>query len=150
MQLIMPNHHYNLEDSLGYIVGRTGRSMANRLNHNFEKAGYDITCEQWGVLMNLCQKDGQSQKELAGCTCKDKTSITRLIDGMEKRDLVVRIPDKKDGRQKLIYLTNKGKNLQKKLFSLVQRMLHDAKAGVNPKDLEICKNVLRKVTLNLN
>ena len=70
---------YNLEESLGYIVGRAGRAFANRWNHNFEKAGHNVTCEQWAILMNLWQKNGQSQKELAGCTCKDKTSITRLL-----------------------------------------------------------------------
>ena len=145
----MKNKSYNLEESLGYIIGRAGRSMANRLNHNFEKAGYDVTCEQWAVLMNLCSKNGQSQKELASVSCKDKTSITRLIDGLEKRNLVVRIPDKKDGRQKLIYLTNKGKELQEVLHSLVEKTLLESQEGVNPKDLTVCKDVLRQVAQNL-
>ena len=140
---------YNLEESLGYIIGRTGRAMANRLNQNFEKAGYPVTCEQWAVLMNLWRKNGQSQKDLAGVTCKDKTSITRLIDGMEKRNLVVRIPDRKDGRQKLIYLTNQGKELQQKLLVLVQKTLQEAQSAVSPRNLKICKDVLRQVAQNL-
>ena len=141
---------YNLEESLGYVIGRAGRSMANRLNHNFEKAGYDVTCEQWAVLMNLWHKNGQSQKDLAGITCKDKTSITRLIDGMEKRNLVVRIPDKKDARQKLIYLTNQGKAFQQELLKLVKQTLAEAQKKIRPRDLKICKDVLRQVVRNLN
>jgi len=140
---------YPLEESLGYIVGRAGRAMANRLNHNFEKAGYDVTCEQWAVLMNLWQKNGQSQKDLAGVTCKDKTSITRLIHGLERRNLVVRVPDGSDGRQKLIYLTNKGKAFQQELLQLVQKMLAQAQEGIRKHDLENCKKVLRQVALNL-
>ena len=85
----MKTTDYNLEESLGYVIGRAGRAMANRLNQNFEKAGYDVTCEQWAVLMSLWHKNGQSQKELASITCKDKTSITRLLDGLEKKNLVV-------------------------------------------------------------
>jgi DNA-binding MarR family transcriptional regulator len=141
---------YPLEESLGYIVGRAGRAMANRLNHNFEKAGYDVTCEQWAVLMNLWQKNGQSQKDLAGVTCKDKTSITRLIHGLEKRNLVVRVPDGSDGRQKLIYLANKGKAFQQELLQLVQKTLSLAQEGIRKQDLENCKKVLRQVALNLS
>lgn len=146
----MKSSAYNLEESLGYIVGRAGRSMANCLNHKFEKSGHDVTCEQWAVLMNLWRKNGQSQKELSGVTCKDKTSITRLIDGMEKRNLVVRIPDKSDGRQKIIYLTQKGKELQQKLLVLVRQMLEEAQSGIRAEHLKICKDVLRKVARNIS
>ncbi len=124
--------------------------MANRLNHNFEKAGYDVTCEQWAVLMNLWHKNGQSQKDLAGITCKDKTSITRLLDGLEKKNLVVRTPDKKDARQKLIYLTNQGKAFQQELLKLVKQTLAEAQKGIRPSDLKVCKGVLRQVARNLS
>ena len=141
---------YMIEESLGYIIGRSGRSIANRLNQNFLSAGHNVTCEQWAILSQLWHNNGQSQKELAGNTCKDKTSITRLIDGIEKRNLVVRIPDKKDGRQKLIYLTNKGKELQQELLHVVKKTLAEAQAGIRLSDLQTCKDVLRKVTKNLS
>ena len=146
----MKPKQYELEESLGYLVGRAGRSMGARLNRNFTDAGFDVTCEQWAVLMNLWNKNGQSQQELAGITCKDKTSVTRLIDGLEKRDLVVRTPDKIDRRQKLIYLTNKGKNLQQRLIQIVQKTLLDAQKGISPKEIAICKKVLRSVYENMS
>ena len=145
----MKKAQYKLEDSLGYVIGRAGRSLANRLNHNFEKAGHDVTCEQWAILTNLWQKNGQNQKDLAGVSCKDKTSITRLIDGMEKKNLVVRTPDKQDARHKFIYLTNKGKVLQQELVFIVQKTLMEAQSAISVKDLDTCKQVLRKVAQNL-
>ena len=147
--LSMKTKAYKLEESLGYVMGRAARSLGTRLNRNFTQDGYDVTCEQWGVLVNLSHNNGQTQKELAGVSCKDKTSITRLIDGMEKRDLVVRIPDKKDGRQKLIYLTNKGKELQRKLLYLVKKTLEEGQSGIPATNLRICKDVLRRVAKNL-
>ena len=138
----MTPHKYILEESLGYIVGRAGRAIGTRLNRNFTEAGYDVTCEQWSVLMNLWQKNGQSQQDLAGTTCKDKTSMTRLIDNMEKHSLVVRIPSKDDRRQKLIYLTKKGRDLQEKLVKIVHKTLDDAQKGIPVKDLALCKRVL--------
>jgi DNA-binding MarR family transcriptional regulator len=140
---------YKLENSLGYMMGRAARSMGARLNHNFTEAGYDITCEQWGVLVNLWRNNGQSQQELAGTTCKDKTSMTRLIDGLERRNLVVRTPDKVDRRQKLIYLTNNGKKFQQELLHIVEKTLNEAQQNVPAKDMDICKKVLCRVYENL-
>lgn len=146
----MVKRGFTLEDSLGYIVGRAARSVGGLLNRNMAAAGYDVTCEQWSVLFNLVQHDGQTQQELAGHTCKDKTSMTRLIDGMEKRDLVVRIPDKQDKRQKLIYLTHKGKKLQKELMVLVKKTLDQAEVGISSQDMRLCMDVLCKIYSNVS
>jgi len=140
---------YKLENSLGYIMGRAARSLGTRLNRNFTDAGYDVTCEQWGVLVNLWHKNGQTQQELASMTCKDKTSMTRLIDGLEKRKIVVRTPDKVDRRQKHIFLTEKGKAFQQQLLKIVQKTLAEAQANVNIKDMVVCKKVLSRVYENL-
>jgi len=141
----MATSKYNLEDSLGYTIGRAGRALGTRLNRNFVDAGYDVTCEQWSVLVNLWQRNGQSQQDLAGTTCKGKASMTRLVDNMEKHHLVVRIPSKEDRRQKLIYLTPKGRNLREKLVKIVRRTLLEAQKNIHPRDLELCKKVLCRV-----
>ena len=129
-------------------MSRAGRAMGTRLNRNFTDAGYDVTCEQWSVLMNLWQKNGQSQQDLAQNTCKDKTSMTRLIDNMEKHNLVVRIPNKVDKRQKLIYLTKKGRDLQARLAKVVHKTLQDAQKSISVRDIELCKDVLCRVYEN--
>jgi DNA-binding MarR family transcriptional regulator len=144
----MTNSTYILEESLGYAMGRATRALGALVNRNFAHAGYDVTCEQWSVLVNLGKKNGQSQQELAGLICKDKTSVTRLIDNMEKHSLVVRIPDKNDRRQKLIYLTKKGQDLQAKLVIVIQKTLLEAQKSIKMKDLEICKSVLHQLYEN--
>ena len=144
----MPHTKYILEESLGYAMGRATRSMGALVNRNFAQAGYDVTCEQWSVLFNLGKKNGQSQQELAGLICKDKTSVTRLIDNMEKHNLVVRIPDKSDRRQKLIYLTKKGQDLQEKLRVVIYKSQLEAQKSIKLKDIEICKEVLNRIYEN--
>jgi len=144
----MAQHKYILEESLGYAMGRATRSLGALVNRNFARAGYDVTCEQWSVLVNLGKKNGQSQQDLAGLICKDKTSVTRLIDNMEKHSLVVRIPDKNDRRQKLIYLTKKGQDLQEKLVVVIQKTLVEAQKSINIKDIETCKKTLHRIYEN--
>ncbi len=146
----MKTKDYKLEDSLGYIMGRAARSLGTRLNRNFLESGYDVTCEQWGVLVNLWHKNGQTQQELAAMTCKDKTSMTRLIDGLERRKVVVRTRDKIDRRQKHIVLTKKGKAFQQELLKIVQKTLAEAQMNIDAKDMAICKKVLGRVYENLS
>lgn len=139
-----------LEESLGYLIGRAQRALVNRLNRDFTEAGHDVTAEQWGMLLHLWQQDGQGQQQLADCACKDKTSVTRLLDGLEKRNLVLRVADQNDRRNNLIYLTNKGKALQKELITLAQKTLAAAQQEIQSEHLEICKNTLVKVYQNLS
>ena len=145
----MSKQPYLLEQSLGYIMGRAARSLGQRLTRNFTCAGYEVTCEQWAILVYLGQKNGQNQQDLSAQTCKDKTSMVRLIDGMEKRNLVVRIPDKTDKRQKMIYLTAKGKEFRKKLEGIVQKTIEEAEVGIKPQDMAFCKYILQKIYGNL-
>ncbi len=83
---------------------------------NFRQNGLEISPEQWTVLIFLWEKDGVTQQELCNATFKDKPSMTRLIDNMERQHLVVRISDKKDRRTNLIHLTTDGKELEEKAY----------------------------------
>lgn len=139
---------YSLNDSLGYLIGQVRRSLVNCLNHEIDKSGYNVTPEQGLVLMNLWEKDGQSQNELAGISCKDKTSITRLIHGMEKRGLIVRKSNVNDHRQKLVCLTDHGKKMQRKFMKVLRKISEKVEGNIEVEDLKVCKSVLKKVINN--
>ncbi len=140
---------YDIENSFGTVVHWAERELINRLHQNFLAGGFDITVEQWRVLVTLWNREGQTQRELAEATHKDKTGITRILHGMERRDLVVRVPDKEDQRNNLIYLTRKGKAFQQALVQYTRRTLDEALEGVSEEDAEACKTVLSKVIRNL-
>ena len=140
---------YDLENSFGSIVRRTDIALINRLNQNFKKAGYDITTEQYRVLVNLWNKDGQNQQEIAEATRKNKTSMTRILNRLEKRNLVVRVPNHLDNRNKRVYLTNKGKKIPEALANLAKQTLSEALVGISEKKIELCKDILCEVFDNL-
>jgi MarR family transcriptional regulator, organic hydroperoxide resistance regulator len=140
---------YDIDGSFGTIVHWAERALINRLSHNFQASGHDITVEQWRVLVNLWNREGQSQRELAEATHKDKTGITRILHGMEKRDLVVRVPDKEDQRNNRIFLTRKGRETQQNLVRWTRKTLEEALHGIPEESAEVCKDVLRRVIRNL-
>lgn len=146
----MPRDIENIEESLSYLINRVSRAFSFCLNRRFAAAGYDVTVEQWRVLVQLWREDGQCQKTLACAVCKDKTSLTRLIDGLEKRNLIVRVPHQLDRRLKLIYLTARGKELKSKLLDLALIAMKDAQQDIDEQDLVICKRVLESVYGNIH
>lgn len=146
----MEQKRYLLEHSFGHLVSTVARTFSVQLGKRFQQAGIDITTEQWHILMSLWNRDGQYQYELANCQDKDRASITRLIDNMEKRNLVVRIPSKTDRRTKLVYLTSKGRSLQDVLMQLVDQTIAVAVKGIDNEQVEQTKSVLKAIRKNLN
>ncbi len=84
---------YNFNDSLGFIIVKAGRLIENKLKTDFERENIDVTPQQWSVLTYLWNEDGISQQNLADAFSKDKTSMTRLLNNMEKNDLISRKKD---------------------------------------------------------
>ncbi len=141
----MSSKNYQLQNSLGYLVNKASRTIRKYFNQELMKKGYSVTGEQFDVLAHLWDKDGQHQQRLAETLCKDKTTMTRLIKSIEALNLVKRVTNKKDERQKLVYLTRSGKKIMKVLNSLAQEVSVKAQKGIDPKNMATCKNVLRRV-----
>ena len=108
-----------IENSPGFIAHRTDMLMRLGLARALKMEGYAITPEQWGVLGCLWGADGINQRELAEKASKDRPNITRILNLLEKNDLIKRVPHPSDKRSVLVYLTKTGKKLQKKLEPIV-------------------------------
>ncbi|MCD4722983.1 MAG: MarR family transcriptional regulator [Desulfobacula sp.] len=139
-----------IDSSIAYLVGRTSRSIIKRLTKKFSDAGFDVSYEQWSILVHLYRKDGQTQQELSNIAVKDKAAITRLLNVLEKKNIVLRIPDRNDKRSKLVYLTNKAKDFKADLIAVVEELLVEAEQGVPPDEMNQCKATLNKIFFNFD
>ncbi len=145
----MPNNQFKKGELYSFITGKASTAIARRLQKNFKQSGLDITIEQWSVLYHLWKEEGQSQQQLCDATFRDKPSITRLVDNLEKLKLVKRVPSKEDRRINLIYLTKEAIQLQEKSMEVANQTLNEALSGVTNAQIEIAKEVLHKVYNNL-
>jgi DNA-binding MarR family transcriptional regulator len=145
----MPNNQFKRGELYSFITGKASTAMARRLQKNFKIKGVEITIEQWSVLYHLWKQDGLSQQELCNATFRDKPSITRLVDNLEKLKLVKRVSSKEDRRMNMIYLTESAKKLQEQTMDLANQTLNEALEGVNIEEIELCKSVLQRVYDNL-
>ena len=147
--LNMDIQKFDPNDLLATLLNKTTRALSTRLQSILTREGFDVTSEQWMILILLWDKDGRSPYQIADIIGKDRAAVTRLIDGLEKRNLVVRIKDRNDSRQKQVYLTPRGKALEKELIPLGLSNMQKANQGISSEEIESCKAVLRKIYRNL-
>lgn len=140
---------FRLDEDLGYLCTRAARAVTNALNRRFAEAGLGLTAEQWRLLTLLWAGDGRTQRQLAEGAEQEKTGISRLVDGLELRSLVVRSPDRRDKRSRRVYLTLEGKRLRDQCFAEVGTVLEQARAGIGDGEWGLCRDVLRRVFVNL-
>ncbi len=137
------------ETSLPYIINRLDRIIHSRINHIFAVTGIDISMDQFLVLIYLWQKDGRKQQELAELTFKDKASISRIIDLLEKKLLLRRIADPADRRNKRVFLSNKGKEFQEKCVVGGMKSKTLAEKNIPAQELAITTKTLLQMIKNL-
>ncbi len=145
----MHNNQFKRGELYSFITGKASTAIARRLQKNFKESNVEITIEQWSVLYHLWKQDGLSQQQLCDATFRDKPSITRLVDNLEKLVLVKRVASKDDRRMNMIYLTNEAQVLQEQTMALANQTLNEALGGVTIEEIEIAKMVLQKVYDNL-
>ena len=145
----MSNNQFKRGELYSVINGIATTAVARRLQKNFRNAGIEITIEQWYVLYHLWKEDGLSQLELGNRTFRDKASTTRLIDNLEKQELVTRVASKDDRRINLVYLTDTAKPLQQITYELANKTMNESLQNITKEEIEVVKNVLQRVYDNL-
>ena len=141
--------NFKFDDSIGFLVNRAAIRLKNELWQAFKANGFDITPEQWAVLNCLWEEDGQTQTEIAERILKDKTNLTRMLDVMERKEVVERRPHEKDRRSYRIYLTPKGRALKGKLIPIAMEINEASVQGLGVKEKKTFMRFINLINKNL-
>ncbi len=142
-------HVAELARELSRAITEMRSHLRRRLQAKIKEHQLDISFELVEILAYLWRKDGVNQQEIADIIIKDKSSTTYLIDNLVKRDLVKRMEDGNDRRNKLIYLTPEGRLLQEKFYPLVIDMFDTATQGIQVAAMERAILLINKMNNNL-
>jgi len=135
---------------VGQSMGMTGKVIRRRMDRNLAEAGFNLNTPQVVLLKHIDLEEGVSQQTLTDHLFLDKTTMTRYIDILEERGLVKRVPDKADRRQKMIFLTDRGKRLLEPLARSERKTERETIRGIDKGDLETFRRVLRQIRANLD
>lgn len=128
--------------------------LINILNKKYEKLQrnniqqLELTPTQHFILRELWRSDGQQFKDLAEtCNCS-RSTITGVVDTMEKKELVSREANPDDRRSLLVKLTEKGKGLKKQTPPL-ESIVNGCCPGINQEEIVKLGELLQKLLNSL-
>jgi DNA-binding MarR family transcriptional regulator len=112
-------------------------------NAHFEQLG--VTADQFVVLTLLAEEDGVTQRDLVAQAFSDANTIGEMLARLEKKQLVRRERHPRDARARCVFLTPRGRALQKQLWESWEGRLQDVDSRFQPEELEALKALLGRV-----
>lgn len=130
-------------------ITKVNLALKQYIQAKFRQHDIDLTFEMLQVMACLWKNDGINQQEVSNITVKDKASMTYLIDNLTARRLVYRLEDERDRRNKLIFLTEKGKQMEGQIQPWITEMYSVVNKTITAEQLKTCIKVLGVMSENL-
>ncbi len=141
----MNNNPIDIEGKILPWLGRTMKCIDHFVADRLQEEGVPLTRVQLLLLLKLHEEDGQPQHALAYITNRDKASLGRLINTLENKNLVARIPSKTDGRINHVYLTKHGKELFLQTVPVLEKILCEIQKDLSPEEIKQTITNLKKI-----
>jgi DNA-binding MarR family transcriptional regulator len=131
------------EDRIIYLIFTAQQKLRTYLSNTMIMENVRVTPAQAGILFLLAEKDGMTMSELSRILSIDNSTITGLVDRLEKSGLVRRNTSLNDRRTLHVYISPEGKQEMDKARSIVMRVNREIKDGFTEEELEAFKKILQ-------
>jgi MarR family transcriptional regulator for hemolysin len=133
-------------ETLPFEIGETAHALRKAFDRR--AVGLGVTRAQWKLLFRLERHPGLRQIELADMLDIEPITLSRIVDRLEEGGLVERLADPADRRAWRLHVTARAQPLIEKLRRVADEMTADVFAGIDPKNIEIARQVLGRVREN--
>lgn len=133
---------------LPYLLNRAGARIATAFGEEMRPLG--ATLQIWRVLAALYEQDGRRMGDLSATTSIDVSTLTRLVDNMEKKGLVARRRDAGDARAVVLQVAPAGRRLTARILPIAERYERVALEGFSAAEAEQLKAALRRLYANMD
>lgn len=125
-------------------------SLIKIFSKELSKNNINLTPEQYLVMDILWDQGILSQQAIADIIQKDKNSVTKFIDSLEKKGLVSRVVNKNDRRINNIIVSEEGLKLKDKTTEVAINMMQNVLADISEDDLLIFDKVMNQIKSNID
>jgi DNA-binding MarR family transcriptional regulator len=136
-----------LDSYLPYLLNRAGARLAAAFGEEVRPLG--ATLQTWRVLAALRERDGRRMGDLAETTSIEVSTLSRVVDSMERNGLVARRRDGADARAIALHATAAGRRLTRRIVPIAARYEQVVLAGFGPAEATALKAALRRLYANM-
>ena len=140
--------NFLLDDSPFYLIARTSGRYAIDMHRILKSIGMDIP--RWRTLMILREQNPSSVSEIAERTVIQLSTVTRVVQRLEKQGLVRLASRKSDARKTDVSLTEKGQIAVERVRDCASRIYRLAFHNFSAEEIETLNSLLRRTFANLN
>ena len=134
----------------GFLMAKIHQTSGRIFSRILKKYGIDeINPAQGRILFVLWSKDEIPISELARRTMLSKSTLTSMLDRLEKTGYLTRIRSKEDRRTILIKRTEKDKKLEKTYVQVSDEMTNLFYKGLTSAEIDNFENYLKRILANL-
>ena len=139
-----------LSKEIAVELNLTGCKLKQFIASKLREADVPLTPEQFMLIDLLWNHGEMSQQQLADMMQKDKNSVTKLVDAIERKGFVIRKQNVNDRRSNTLILTEKANQLKpgakQKGISILDEML----TGISEEELKSFLQTLHKLNANMD
>lgn len=137
---------YDPQHSIGSLFGKVKGAIGAAFET--ELAPLDITAAQYVILMSLAHGECNSASDLCKGISYDPGAMTRMLDRLERRGLVRRVPNPSDRRAFQLELTDEGRAVIPKLRLASMKVLNAMLEGFSAKEAQQLEGYLLRMLAN--
>lgn len=138
---------------LGLDISKINHIISRKMDASVIGAIDDnLTISQAYVIDFICNEGNDKevfQKDLESVFDLKRSSISLMLNNMEKSSLIERVPVKEDGRLKKIILTEKSIKIYEKISDAIDIIENKLSENVTEEEIKVFQNVLNKIRNSL-
>jgi DNA-binding MarR family transcriptional regulator len=140
---------FDYRTKIPYWINRLSFMLRAELQQRVEDAGHDLAAEEWALLMVLWSDGPLPMNRLATITLRDRTTVTRVVDRLVEKGLLLRSQDREDRRQVIVEVSDFGRSIEPSVVGAVVPLIAKAGENISREETENALSVLRRMAENL-
>jgi DNA-binding MarR family transcriptional regulator len=139
--------NHDLERAIPYLLARAGTRMGQSFSRELKQ--FNLSLTEWRICVALHHQPHQRLSDLALHTSTEASTLSRTVDGLLQRGVLVRDRSDEDARALALALTEAGRDLTLRIIPLAQLYERVSLSGLSFAQAESLRDMLRMVYDNL-
>lgn len=132
-----------LTQCINYLLTTAQHSVFQYLNGKL--AAYDVTPSQYAILSCLWQRDFATPKQISEILCLETSTISGVLDRMQKKGLIDRVINQEDRREVRVLPTEKGKALEEPISKIIDEVNEEVLKCFSDEEIAVLKKQLKVI-----
>ena len=133
---------------IGHHLGVAVNTLQKDFVATMKENGLPLNPAQFTILARLCQADGLTQQDIAVYAVRDRASVTRTLDKLERLNFIERRQSDTDRRANRIHVTHDGRHCFETALPIVRKLNKKAIEGLSQQELDDSIRVMARIIAN--